>query len=679
MPRRTNILKYIGLLVLCCLPTLAAPPGVGAKTIEFTDDIGRRVSIEHPPGQVVSLVPSITEIIFALGAGDQVAAVTHHDTWPPEAALKPVVGGYFSPSIDQIASFQPDVIFISDLHAAVIEQFRGTGVKLICLQTHSLSSSFATISRLGEIFHRPDTAREVATRIRDELALIEKKVAAIPPKDRKRVIRLMGRDKVMTPGDDSFQNEIIRAAGGIPPRLGKTGPVVDVSLSEWQAFNPQVIYGCGGDKETAQAFLARPGWREIEAVQMGQIYYFPCNLTCRAATKTGYFTGWLAARVYAAEFAVTQNQVFPDGVFKTRPVAIELPYVHNAQVAYSRINDFVNKTLLVTFKEPQRIVSTLDGQRDNIQTLGNHFAPPPNWAIGHGTGLARLRTETCAALDLSPDTSALLLTGADMDTLVVKREVYRELEIVALVTAGVRSNAMRMSRDRGNYYEPGTINIILLPNQKLSARAMTRAIISATEGKTAALLDMDIRSSYQPGRYRATGTGTDNVMVAAGPETGAGLLNAGGHSKLGELVARAAYAGVQEAVFRQNGLSAKRNIYQRLRERGITPNGLVALTDCACGRPKSRISSSLEEILGNPRYSAFLETALALSDDYEKGLLKELSMYKQWCQGVAADIAGQRLATLKHYPETETLPTVLKLALNALLNGVYHQNSARGD
>jgi len=664
-----HILKAVCLVALFSLPVAAGT----ATPTEFIDALGHRITLDGPPQRVVSLVPSITEMIFAMGAGDTVAAVTHHDTWPPEVARKPVVGGYFSPSIDQIASFQPDVIFISDLHKAVIEQFRGTGVKLICLQTHSLNSSFATILHLGKIFNRPDIAREVVARIRGELALIEKKVAAIPPKDRQRVIRLMGRDQVMTPGDDSFQNEIIRAAGGIPPRLGKTGPVVDVSLSEWQSFNPQVIYGCGGDKETAQAFFTRPGWREVEAVQTGRIYYFPCNLTCRAATKTGYFAGWLAARVYAKAFAVTQNQVYPDGVFKTRPVAIELPYVQNARVAYSRINDFVNKTLLVTFKEPQRIVSTLDGQRENIQTLGNHFAPPPNWAIGHGTGLARLRTETCAALGLSPDTSALLLTGADMDTLVVKREVFKGLEIVALVTAGVRSNAMRMSRDTGNYYEPGTINIILLPNQKLSTRAMTRAIISATEGKTAALLDMDIRSSYHPGRYRATGTGTDNVMVAAGPETGTGLLNAGGHSKLGELVARAAYAGVQEAVFRQNGLFAKRNIYQRLRERGITPKGLVALTDCACGRPKSRISSALERTLLDSRYSAFVETALALSDDYEKGLLKDLSLYKQWCQETAEEIAGKQIDRIQAYPETDGLPVVLKLALDALLNGIYNQ------
>ena len=260
-----------------------------------------------------------------------------------------------------------------------------------------------------------------------------------------------------------------------------------------------------------------------------------------------------------------------------------------------------------------------------------------------------------------------------MDNLAVKQAAYKELSVTAIVTAGVRSNALRMSRDTGGYYEPGTINVIILPNMRLSKRAMTRAIISATEGKTAALLDMDIRSSYNPRDYRATGTGTDNIIVASGPENGITLENAGGHSKLGELVARAVHAGVREAVFRQNGLTSERNIFQRLRERHITPHSLVAQTDCECGRPKSRISSLLERTLLNPRYSAFVETALALSDDYEKGLLKDLSLYKQWCQETAEEIAGKQIDRMQAYPGTDGLPVVLKLALDALLNGIYNQ------
>ena len=91
--------------------------------------------------------------------------------------------------------------------------------------------------------------------------------------------------------------------------------------------------------------------------------------------------------------------------------------------------------------------------------------------------------------------------------------------VYALVTAGVESNAVRMSVDEGRFYEPGTINVIIMTNMKLSSRARTRAIISATEAKTAAMEDLDVRSSVSPQRNQATGTGTDEVLVVEGRGT----------------------------------------------------------------------------------------------------------------------------------------------------------------
>ena len=102
----------------------------------------------------------------------------------------------------------------------------------------------------------------------------------------------------MAPGDGSFQNEMIRAAGGIPPQLGRRGAVTPVNVEEWIKFNPQVIYGCGGDRKTAKAFFNRPGWKDVDAVKNGKIFFFPCALTCRAATNTGHFVSWLSARIY---------------------------------------------------------------------------------------------------------------------------------------------------------------------------------------------------------------------------------------------------------------------------------------------------------------------------------------------------------------------------------------------
>ncbi|MBW1677419.1 MAG: adenosylcobinamide amidohydrolase, partial [Deltaproteobacteria bacterium] len=258
-----------------------------------------------------------------------------------------------------------------------------------------------------------------------------------------------------------------------------------------------------------------------------------------------------------------------------------------------------------------------------------------------------------------------------MDNLAIKRERFREMEVYALVTAGVKSNSVRMSRDGGRFYEPGTINIIILPNMKLSPRAMTRAIISATEAKTAALQDLDIRSSYTPQIHQATGTGTDNIVVVEGE--GTPIDNAGGHTKMGKLIARAVYEAVQEAVYKQNGIVTQRNIFQRLKDRKISLFGLVSVDECECGAEKSDLVCQLEEILLQPRYASFVESSFAISDDYENGLIGDLSGYELLCQKVAEEIAGKKITNLKDLIKPEKVPPVLHIAINALLNGIYYR------
>lgn len=642
-----------------------------AVPIDFTDDMGHHITIRQQPSRVVSLVPSVTEIIFRIGAGDAVAGITHHNTYPPETSRAAIMGGFFSPSVDRIKQADPQIIFISGLHQEVIRAFEKEKCLLINIRTESIADSLDDICLLGKIFGREQQAAELTENIRSDLDHIAKKVAKIPESRRKRVIRLMGRDRVMTPGDDSFQNELIRAAGGIPHSFGKKGNIVDVTLKEWQAFNPQIIYGCGGDSETAKAFLNHPGWKDVEAVKTGSIYYFPCDLTCRASTNTGYFVSWLSATIYPDEFSEAKNQILPSEVFDHRDVPIALDYVRRARITCSHVDDFVNKTLIIDFDRPLTVVSTLDGQRSGIRTVGNHYSPPPCWTLSHHHKLKGIKEQILQVIGKSEKDSSLLFTGADMDNLSIQKETFKEMTVFALVTAGVRGNAVRMSADEGKYYEHGTINMILMTNMELTPRAMTRAIISATEGKSAALQDMDIRSSYTPLNNPATGTGTDNMIVVQG--TGFKVDNAGGHSKLGELVARAVYKGVQEAVYKQNGLVPIRNVFHRLKERKISILGLISEDICDCVGSRSAFSAEVERALLDPWVAGFVELSFTLNDAYERGLVKDLSSYETYCRHVAEMIAGKAIDDMQSLSKRRDLPRVLALSLNAVLNGVYHR------
>ena len=355
-------------------------------------------------------------------------------------------------------------------------------------------------------------------------------------------------------------------------------------------------------------------------------------------------------------------------MLRTRKIDLELSYVKDARIVYSNINDFLNKTLVIDFTRPLRIISTLEGERTGVQSVGNHYSPPPCWAIEHHAGLGKARDKVYRVLQVSTDTSSFLFTGADMDHLAIIQEQFKDMKVYALVTAGVKSNALRMGMDEGKYYEPGTINVILLTNMKLTPRAMTRAIISATEAKTAALMDLDVRSSVAPRRYQATGTGTDNILVVEG--TGTPIKLTGGHTRMGELIARAVYRGVREAVYKQNALVTGRNVFQRLHDRRITLYELVSEAQCDCMAKKGEATVALEEILMMPRYAGFVEAAFALSDNYQRGLMSDLLSYQLWCKTVAEEIAGKAIPQFRDLVRTEDMPVPLKMSLNALLNGI---------
>lgn len=652
------------LALLLVTPATAAASAVFPMT--FTDATGRSVTIDGPPRRVVCVVPAVTEILFAIGAGDRISGVTTYDTYPPQAALKPVVGGFFEPDLARIQALDPDLIVVSDLHRTVLAHYAAKAhPQLIQLPLASADDLFAAIRLLGRLFEQEAAAEALVGSIQAELDHTAARTAALADSERKRVMRLMGHDMVMTPGEDSFQNEMIRLAGGIAPAWGQSGAIIPVSLEAWQAFNPQFIYGCGDDRILAQTRLLDPGWRDVDAVQNGRIYFFPCDLTCRLSPRSGEFVSRLAAQIYADPLTELPTVRKP-GIIASRPLPVNLDYVAGVEVIDSVVNDFIHKTLLVSLRSPMAVVSTLEGLRHHIRHVGNSHWPPQVWGLYHHIGLDAARDRLLGAIGRVADDTSLLYTGADMDHLSIQRRDFREMSVYALVTASARSNAMRMGRDGGAYYEPGTINILLLTNMELTLRAMQRAIVTATEAKTAALWDLDVRSAYTSLVHPATGTGTDNVIVVQG--AGTPIDNAGGHTKMGELIAGAVYAAVQEALFDQNSTFAGRHLFQRLHERNLSPFGLVG--DCACRLGSPNLIRELEALLMEPEFAGFIEAALAVSDQYERGLIADLGAFAMWCDQIAAMIAGEPILEIETVSLPESLPRVIQMAFEALLKGI---------
>ncbi|BEQ15634.1 adenosylcobinamide amidohydrolase [Desulfoferula mesophila] len=658
---------------LCLLAALLlwSPAHPAWASADFIDFAGQPHHLDAPPQRVVSLVPEVSDALYALGVGGTLKGHTMYTRTPagePPAAL---VGGFFAPSEEAILSLKPQVVFTSRVQAGLEKKLAARGIMVVRLHARDLKDLYARQEILGLIYERPAQARRLNDQLRADFDLVARKVALVPQGERRRVMRLMAVDPqggfVYAPGDDSFQNELIRAAGGIPPQLGAKGGSVKMSLDQWRAFDPQVVYACG-DAKAARKFLEREGWNQVEAVKKHRVIALPCDLTCRLSLDSGLFAQSLAARVYGDFFAQKKYQLYPSEVLSRQPLEIDLAYVRRAQVDQVRIQDFAHRTLLIAFKAPMTVLSTLEGQLDGVTLIGNHYMPPPAWGLGHGGGLEELRLRVVQALQIDARTSSLLFTGADMNHLSVQRREGQGLAVYALVTAGAMHNALRIAQEGGAYVEPGTINILVLTNRSLTPRAMARAMITITEAKTAALQDLDLRSSEQPLAYQATGTGTDNIIVAQGAGPRAELT--GGHSRLGALMAQAVYAGVLEALAKQNRLHQKRPVLLRLKERGVSLYALAGGRAAAC---PSVSLGRLEAALLEPDNAALVETALALSDAQARSQLSGLGPFRQMCDARARSIAGQHPLAPAPDLRGQGLPEPLALALGAVMRGLASQ------
>lgn len=246
---------------------------------------------------------------------------------------------------------------------------------------------------------------------------------------------------------------------------------------------------------------------------------------------------------------------FNRGKMKEKEIEIDLEGTE-ARIVYHQFQGIEVKTFLASFARERRCLSTREGFK-KVKVVANNYNPPPLWESVHQNPDGYMN-KIVTDLNLPPAETAMLLTGADMDNLALRKEEYQEFKLFALVTAGTKSNAQRIGVDRagslereGEFETLGTINVIVLTNASLSDGAMARGIITLTEAKVIAFEDTDIRSSYNP-EIRATGTGTDNAIIVSGE--GPRIDYLGGHAKMGELMARAVTSAVKEAIFKEDGI-----------------------------------------------------------------------------------------------------------------------------
>lgn len=249
--------------------------------------------------------------------------------------------------------------------------------------------------------------------------------------------------------------------------------------------------------------------------------------------------------------------------------------------------------LVMDLRSPHDVISTSvrhGGYTQTIRTLVNHqscegTAHLARHALMLGAGLDAYHDRACAESGVAADTAALMGTAANMNYAAIVRAVDEDVAVVAVVTAGVEGNATAAG-ERADWRETaagivkvpvydGTINTMLHVSHPLTPGALARAVVTMTEGKSAALQRLAVPSKRAADL--ATGTGTDQFCVAAPSDGARRLTSTSPHLKLGELIGRATRDATVEALRWQNGLEASytRGIFHALGRYGVTEAALL--------------------------------------------------------------------------------------------------------
>lgn len=260
----------IAILMAACAP--APTPTPAAQTI--TDDVGRTVTLKGIPQRIVSLAPSNTEVLYALGLGARVVGVTEFCNYPPEAKEKPKIGGFSKIDLERVVGLNPDLVLATNIHAkSVVPELEKRGITVVVAEPKNVNDVLAKITFIGKLTGASENAAKVTAQMQARIDAVTSKVATV--KTKPRVFYEIDKS-LYTPGPGSFIDDMITKAGGINIAADAKGSYVQLTPEAIIAKDPEVILL--GDMlfgESPESVRARPGWANISAVKNGRIVPIP--------------------------------------------------------------------------------------------------------------------------------------------------------------------------------------------------------------------------------------------------------------------------------------------------------------------------------------------------------------------------------------------------------------------
>jgi iron complex transport system substrate-binding protein len=252
-----------GLALAVLLLALGATP---AAALTVRDMLGREVTLPAPPSRIVSLVPSVTEIVFALGGDARLVGRTDYCDFPAAARSKPTVGGMVNPSLETLVALKPDLVVATDEgnREETFLQLRRLGIPTYLVHADRIAEMLDLIARVGALTGREAAVPALSADIQRKIDAVRRAVAPYP---RPRVLYVLWPEPLIVPGRASMLTELIELAGGesITAREGEAYP--RFSLEAAVARAPEVIILADHSSGASTAGHASPErWQRLTSV-----------------------------------------------------------------------------------------------------------------------------------------------------------------------------------------------------------------------------------------------------------------------------------------------------------------------------------------------------------------------------------------------------------------------------
>ena len=276
----------IGLLVLtgCSDPSTQKTPASST----YIDDIGRTVQIVGIPQRIISLSPSNTEMVYALGLQDKLVGVTSYDNYPPDAKNKPIVSDYSTVDLEKIVNAKPDLVLADSIHEKdTIPALEKLGITVYTMTPNNIDGILNEIKVLGRITGKTKESNDLVAGMQARIKTVIDITAKLTDVQIPRVLFVTWHDPIWTAGNDTMIQYLINDAGCINIAADLKG-YATITLESVVQRNPQIIVVMSsmGDQHSSLNYIkSNPQFASTDAVKNGQVVEIDADIFGRTTPR----------------------------------------------------------------------------------------------------------------------------------------------------------------------------------------------------------------------------------------------------------------------------------------------------------------------------------------------------------------------------------------------------------